>query len=591
MPGIEKPLKLVDQFSPVLQKYIDQMNAAVQRNSEAEASVKQLEKQMNLLAKTQDISNRTYANAVEAYNSAIEANYRWADGLSEADRGNLRATASFKQLTDAGFLMSKAIDDANHAVNQMNWEAIQMSLAQQQAADSAKEVEQEEDNSAAKTTELEQKVKRLTDAMIRLSNENERLKNQQERTAESGEKMGNVLGGKLLKKLTAMALFFVSTRRLIKYFREAAERAPDELAAKYTAFGDTVKDAFAGVVVSFMNGFSGPLEKITAIMQGGSVQKLLRALETIASVLGQMVGGVLALFASTLEWIGEHIGQIAVIGAVAFGLLAAKMAIAAVSALLVHWPLLLIIAAVVTLMSILEGLGVTTDKIFRFIGGLVGALYAFVYNIIADVYNAFAAIAEFIANCFVDPVGIVGKLFYHMADGVLKTLEKIANGIDSIFGGNLTAKVQDWRQGLEDFFAGTDVEYKVNLARMGKLDYASTIASFADKGESLGGSLSSFNLANMQAQSVKSLDSIDQSTSAIAKSVTEEDLKDLIDMAERAFVAQVNLTSQTPVITINGANTGNTEADRRNLAKAIETILTEQLAAGSTSSPYVYSGA
>lgn len=69
-----------------------------------------------------------------------------------------------------------------------------------------------------------------------------------------------------------------------------------------------------------------------------------------------------------------------------------------------------------------------------------------------------------------------------------------------------------------------------------------------------------------------------------AVNMSEEDLKSLVDVAERRYVNQVNLTAQTPVITINGANTGRTAADRQNLADAIRDILVEQVAAGSVRS-------
>ena len=71
-------------------------------------------------------------------------------------------------------------------------------------------------------------------------------------------------------------------------------------------------------------------------------------------------------------------------------------------------------------------------------------------------------------------------------------------------------------------------------------------------------------------------------TSALKKSVdmAQEDLQMLVDLAERQYVAQVNLTSQTPVINVTGQNTGNTAADRTALADAIKTVLLEQRASG-----------
>lgn len=57
-----------------------------------------------------------------------------------------------------------------------------------------------------------------------------------------------------------------------------------------------------------------------------------------------------------------------------------------------------------------------------------------------------------------------------------------------------------------------------------------------------------------------------------------------MDVAERRYVNNINLTAQTPVITINGANTGRTAADRQNLANTMRDILAEQWAAGSVRS-------
>lgn len=63
--------------------------------------------------------------------------------------------------------------------------------------------------------------------------------------------------------------------------------------------------------------------------------------------------------------------------------------------------------------------------------------------------------------------------------------------------------------------------------------------------------------------------------------MSEEDLKSLVDMAERQYVNNINLNAQTPVITVNGQNTGNTADDRKALANVIRDILIEQAASAS----------
>ena len=80
------------------------------------------------------------------------------------------------------------------------------------------------------------------------------------------------------------------------------------------------------------------------------------------------------------------------------------------------------------------------------------------------------------------------------------------------------------------------------------------------------------------------LGDIGKDVKGIKKSVdlSNEDLKSLVDVATRRYVNNINLTSQTPVITINGQNTGRTKEDREALADAIKLVLAEQWAAGAT---------
>lgn len=82
------------------------------------------------------------------------------------------------------------------------------------------------------------------------------------------------------------------------------------------------------------------------------------------------------------------------------------------------------------------------------------------------------------------------------------------------------------------------------------------------------------------------LSGIGSSVKGIEKAVnmSDEDIKALVDVAERRYVNQVNLTSQTPVINVSGQNTGNTAQDRRALASAIEQILLEEWSSGSVRS-------
>lgn len=78
------------------------------------------------------------------------------------------------------------------------------------------------------------------------------------------------------------------------------------------------------------------------------------------------------------------------------------------------------------------------------------------------------------------------------------------------------------------------------------------------------------------------VDGIGKDVGNIKKEValSDENLKSLVDVATGRYVNQVNLTAQTPVITVNGQNTGRTKEDRQALADALKLVLAEQLAAG-----------
>lgn len=216
--------------------------------------------------------------------------------------------------------------------------------------------------------------------------------------------------------------------------------------------------------------------------------------------------------------------------------------------------------------------------------------------------NQFAAFANFTGNLFNDPVAAVKVLFLDMATSVLGYISNLAHGIEDLINNipwmsvNLTSgidnvynKVKDASQRVKDAS-----EWKEYVKAWDYVDYS---AAFT-KGYSAGSSFNLFggtaNIAGNAAATVvptydqisNQLTNIGDSVKGIEKTVSmsDEDLKSLVDMAERRYVNNINLTSQTPVINITGQNTGNTAADRQNLANVLRDILIEQVASGSTRS-------
>lgn len=235
-------------------------------------------------------------------------------------------------------------------------------------------------------------------------------------------------------------------------------------------------------------------------------------------------------------------------------------------------------------------------------GIIMGVMYtlgAFVYNIIAEMWNQFAVFANFIGNVFNNPIAAVKVAFYDMAITVLGYLQSIASGIENLL--NKIPGVQvDITSGIGNLIdnfsakaesAKSEGEWKEYVKSMDYKDLTSAYNKGYDKGSNLklfgsgigGGGFDYSQFSTTLDGMGGDLGSIKGSAAKIAKDVdiSKEDIKSLVDISTRQFINRINLTSQTPIITVNGANTGNTEADRKALADTLRDMIIEQAASGS----------
>lgn len=115
-------------------------------------------------------------------------------------------------------------------------------------------------------------------------------------------------------------------------------------------------------------------------------------------------------------------------------------------------------------------------------------------------------------------------------------------------------------------------------ARMAEIEAARMAGSAGD----------SASYAGASPDYTSQLTSIETAIGDVNKSVDmgAEDLRSMVDVAERQYVNRINLTAQSPVINVNGQNTGSTAADRQNLGRVIRDILREETASGSTRQTY-----
>lgn len=232
------------------------------------------------------------------------------------------------------------------------------------------------------------------------------------------------------------------------------------------------------------------------------------------------------------------------------------------------------------------------------ITGAFATLGAFVFNgVLVPLQNGFAAFVNFLANVFTNPLAAVKIAFYDMAITVMQYLQNIAQGLEGLLnkipgvtvdltsGVNATVTKLQRDRHYEKWASG----YTEVVKPWENFDLGKAYNAGHDWGANLGKSglmgTSTAELEIPQAADVKDLlGNIDTNTGKIAKTVdlSDEQIKMLVDVAERKYVNNVNLTSQTPMITVQGQNTGNTEKDARNLADTLRDVLVDLMNAGST---------
>lgn len=94
-----------------------------------------------------------------------------------------------------------------------------------------------------------------------------------------------------------------------------------------------------------------------------------------------------------------------------------------------NWPILVVMAAIFLLILVLRQFGVTTDQIVGFVTGVFMVFFAAIQNGIGFVWNHILALAEFLANIFIDPVYAIQKLFYDMLKNVSSYFSNWSNNV------------------------------------------------------------------------------------------------------------------------------------------------------------------
>lgn len=234
--------------------------------------------------------------------------------------------------------------------------------------------------------------------------------------------------------------------------------------------------------------------------------------------------------------------------------------------------------------------------------GFTGLWYS-IQNFGGLISLKFVEIAYNVADAVGSMKVSVLTIIQEMVNGAIDLINSFTSAINSILGTSIgaidhvtfaataAAEYQANKQARADDLAQRQAAYDKAVAERDAAleqmqadrlaDHAARQQEIADRqaaGTSAGASSNDYlsDIADSSASTAGSAGSIEKSLD-----IAEEELKNLVDMAERQYVNKINLTAQSPVITINGQNTGNTAADRQRLADTLRDVLLEQINAGS----------
>lgn len=625
MAKIQETLSLEDRFSKVFSKYVNLAEKASKKTQLAQKSIKNFESAARSASSGISSLTTSVRNLAGAYLSlqGIKNLLNLSDTISQTTaridmmNDGLQTTEELTNMIYAAAQRSRAsytgMADMVGKLGNLAGNAFNSS---QELVAFAEQLNKQIALSGASAASADAAILQLTQGLSSGALRGEELNSVLEQTPMVAKTIADYLGmttGEMRELASEGAL----TADVVK---NALLSAAEETNKAFASMPVTWSQAAQQLQNIFVVSLQPALQQLNNLLNSQTGQWFFYQLANAAQVFGNVLVWVIQGVQTFANFIASNMNTILIVASFALlaaatyaGIFATNMLIAAAGVLAVNMPLLLLIGIIGILTGILVSCGVTASDVFSAIGAAAAWLYVLAYNLIADAWNVIATFAEFFANVFNNPVRAVAQLFSGVFGAIMGIVENVASAIDALLGTNMAAAISgftDWVQAGVDELVG---ENKIKVERMDHLDYGSVMSEWSGIGEGIANSLTNMDVnsaldgllgggqtAGLTTPSIGGSgigntlgdiggsvgSSLGSDVGAIKKEVamSEEDLKSLVDMAERQYVNNINLTAQTPVITVQGQNTGNTKEDRKALANAIRDILLEQAASASVRS-------
>lgn len=396
--------------------------------------------------------------------------------------------------------------------------------------------------------------------------------------------------------------------------KNALLSAADDVNRGLESIPRTFSDAWTEIGNDALVGLQPLFDALQDFVNSDMGQGAIEALAVGFFALGNAAAGAVNGIVSLLSFLGQNlnliIGVLAGV-AVAFFLMKfqaiaagiasiASAAASAVAWLAANWRLLLIVAAVAGMIVMFSQAGVSVQDLGGIIGGVFGTIYAVIYNVIATVWNIIAAFAEFFANVFNNPLRAVAQLFSSVFDAILGIVETVAGAIDSLLGTNMAGAVSGFRSSMQSWVDEKFGKNEIQIDRMEQLDVAATSAEWAAQGRNLGSQIqglgdqlgglsdmlgsgpqsitmpgtSASSLGDLDIGSVGTVDNVKNVDGEV--SLSDESLEIYRDLAQRRYMAQVELQTLAPEITVN-LPAGAKNITAQDVADKLKAMLIQQM--------------
>ena len=223
-------------------------------------------------------------------------------------------------------------------------------------------------------------------------------------------------------------------------------------------------------------------------------------------------------------------------------------------------------------------------------------IWNFLIGLAVDLTNLFISFAEFLANCFNNPILAIMRLFADLANFVIGVLQSIASAIDTIFGSNLSGVVGGWSSAVDSFKGALTDDKTITYDRITKSDLQFNRLNNGDaysKGYNIGSGLED-KISNLFSGAISDFgkNEIDFSKFATSgnpatikgtgkggavKVENEDDPEWLRMLANRDFVARIATNTLAPNLNVVFSGPITKEADVNGIARHLDNMLKEQL--------------